>query len=195
MAVVPLIDVKCLNDECGTVFEYHRPIAEWPKTPPCETCQGPTEQALLPKETQWSMNPILVFQAPDGSCRFPGDAGGLSASNYEKMGYSRIELRSAADVRRFERAMNVHEYSISQRKAEQKQERRETREHESRSRLRQSMQSMSRVGRAVAQAAMDRNDRKPRERGKDPGFHSQVFSFDRSNREESRGSDGRRRRD
>jgi hypothetical protein len=57
------------------------------------------------------------------------------------------------------------------------------------------MRGMSEYGKAVARAAMSRNDAKPIQRTQDAGFHSQVYSDNRSNRETSYGSDGRRRRD
>jgi len=57
------------------------------------------------------------------------------------------------------------------------------------------MQSMTSMGRDVARAAMRHNDNKPRERTGDPGFHSEVYSNDRSNRESSRDAQGRRHRD
>lgn len=106
-----------------------------------------------------------------------------------------IELRGAADVRRFEKAMNAHEYSRAMQRVERQQQFREEREKHLRSELRQRMQSFSECGRAIARAAMRRNDEKPREYAKDPGFISEVYSYDRSNRDESRDAQGRRRRD
>ena len=57
------------------------------------------------------------------------------------------------------------------------------------------MQSMSTFGRDAARAAMRHNDNKPRERVADANFHSEVYSFDRTNRDESRDSHGKRHRD
>jgi len=42
---------------------------------------------------------------------------------------------------------------------------------------------------------MRQNDHKPRERVQDANFHVEVYSQDRSNRDESRDERGRRRRD
>jgi rRNA maturation endonuclease Nob1 len=190
---MPLIDATCAT--CDKIFELYRPLAMYPATPPCPTCGGATEQVHLPKAVQWNAAPVVVFQAPDGSMRFPGDANGLSAKNYEKQGFSRVEIRGAAEMRRFESHMNKREYSRAQRKIESNQQQRETREARNRSELRGRMQSMSPFGRAVARTAMERNDAKPKKSGFDAGFFSDVYSFDRSNREESRGEDGRRRRD
>ncbi len=189
---MPRIDAICLA--CDQVHELYRPLAMWPATPPCPTCGGATEQCHLPKAVSWTVDPVIVFQAKDGSMRFPGDANGLSAKNYEKQGLTRIEIRGAAEMRRFEGHMNKREYSRAQRRIENNQQQREARETVSRSELRQKMQSMSAFGKAVARVAMQRNDAKPKERF-DSGFFSDVYNLDRSNREESRGSDGRRRRD
>lgn len=187
-----LIDVRCAN---GHVHEVYRAVADWPATPVCPNCGASTEQIHLPKAVTWRAEPIIVFKGPDGQYRFPGDPNGLQASTYRKNGFEQIELRGAADVRRFEAHMNKHEFRRAARKAELQQRMREERERHSRSDLRALMQSMSERGRAVARAAMRRNDNKPREHAKDAGFHSEVYSFDRSNRDESRDAQGRRRRD
>lgn len=190
-----LIDVRCQSESCGTVFEHVRPLSEWPNTPPCVQCGGPTEQTHLPRQTQWSVEPVVVFRAPDGSYRFPGDAHGQSVKQYEKLGYERQEIRGAAEMRSFERRMNQIEYSRAQRQVEARQRQREEREKVTRSALYEQMKSMSNIGRDVARAAMARNDSKPRERAHAPGFHSEVYAYDRSNRDESRDGSGRRRRD
>jgi hypothetical protein len=190
-----LIDVRCVTETCGKVFEHYRPASEWPKTPPCETCGGPTEQAHFPKAVNWTMDPIVVYRAPDGSFRFPGDAHDAGAGKYDRLGYERMELRSAADVRRFESQATAHDSSLAQRRFEQQQAQREAREKTNRSELYRQMPSMTRFGRELARTAIARNDGKPLKRAHAGGVVSEVMSYDRSNREESRGSDGRRRRD
>ena len=100
---MPLIDLRCADETCDTLrLDYPRPLADWPDTPPCETCGGPTEQAHLPPRTRWTVDPVVVYKAPDGTFRFPGDTDGSGSAKYHQMGYERVELRSAADVRRFE---------------------------------------------------------------------------------------------
>lgn len=188
-----LIDLRCLT--CGHTFEAHRAIADWPATPPCESCGAATEQQLLPPRTRWTVDPVVVFRAPDGTFRFPGDANGASAAAYARQGFDRIELRNVADVRHFEHHMNARELSLAHRRVERLQQMREQRESETRSELRRLMPSMSAFGRALARAAQGRNDAKPRERARDAGFHVDVYSNDRSNRDESRDAQGRRRRD
>lgn len=187
-----LIDVRCPE---GHTHEVYRSVADWPKTPACPTCDKPTEQVHLPKRVQWRADPIIVFKGHDGQYRFPGDPQGAVAAGYARDGFERIELRDAADVRRFEKHMNAHEFRRASRRAEIQQRMREHRESLSRSDLRALMQSMSPAGRAIARAAMRRNDGKPREHAKEAGFHSEVYSNDRSNRDESRDAQGRRRRD
>jgi hypothetical protein len=172
-----------------------RPLADWPATPACVSCGQPTEQYHPPPRSERSIAAIVVYRAPDGTFRFPGDGSGAQAARYASQGFERVELRGAADVRRFEKVMNAHEYSRAMRRVEVRQAQREARERETRSELRQRMQSFTRFGREVAKAAMTMNDNKPRLRAADPNFHSEVFSYDRSNREESRDERGRRRRD
>jgi len=188
-----LIDLECTN---GHVSENtYRPAKDWQTTPPCPECGAPTERIYLPPRVQWTVDPVVVYQAPDGTIRFPGAKEGLSNKSYERKGFQRIEIRGAAEMRRFEKHMNVRERSIMARKVENQQRAREHREQILRGELRQQMQSMTRRGRDLARAAMRMNDNKPREHTKDANFISECYSFDHSNREEYRGSDGRRGRD
>jgi len=189
---MPLIYVAC---EAGHVEEVNRPIADWPSTPPCPTCGLATVQRHLPPKVASSIDPVVIFQAPDGSFRFPGDPSGLSAANYARQGMTRIELRSAVDVQRFSSHMNKRELALSHRKVELRQQMREQREAHMRSNLRNAMSSMSAKGRDLAREMMRRADNEPRERARDGGFHVQAFEYNRSNREESRDAQGRRRRD
>jgi len=172
-----------------------RPLAMHPTTPPCPDCGAETEQIHLPKAVQWRPDPVIIYRAKDGSYRFPGDAGGLSAHNYNKQGFERVEIRGATEMRRFESHMNKHEYARAQRAVEMKQRGREERERVSRGELRRVMPQMSERGRSLAREVMRRNDNKPKDRASSAEFHNQAYSFDRSNREESRDTDGRRRRD
>lgn len=185
-----LIDVVCAD---GHVSEVYRSVHDWPQTPPCPTCQGPTEQTMLPKSVRWTPDPVIVYKAPDGF-RFPGDPNGISAKMYERMGYERVEIRGAAEMRSFESRMSKTEYSKAMRKAEREQRVREERESAMRSNLRDQMRGMSERGKAIARAAMAYNDAKPRERAKESGFISECYSYDSSNRMESRDAQGRRRR-
>jgi len=188
------IYVQCCT-ACGHTFEDVRTVSKIDPNPPCRECDSPTERTFAPATNTGYADAIVVYQAPDGTMRFPGAKDGRTVAEYNAAGYARHEIRSAAEMRRFEGQMNRHEKSIMARKLERKQAAREQRESELRSELRSRMQSMSTFGRDAARAAMRHNDSKPRERTADPNFHSEVYSFDRSNRDESRSSDGKRHRD
>jgi hypothetical protein len=192
-----LIDVECQSSDCGTINEVYRPAADWPATPACPDCGQPTKQIHLPGHLRTLPDAVVVYQAPDGSFRFPGATDGSSTAKYDRMGFNRIEARGFAAVRRLEAEINRHESSNASRKSEQIAERREHGEALRRSELRGRMQSMSTLGRDVARAAMRHTDQKaPREgRSRDMGFYIDCFSNDRSNRDESRDDHGKRRRD
>jgi hypothetical protein len=205
---MPLIDLKC---EHGHVREAYRPLSMWPQTPPCEACGAATEQIHLPKSSEVrSVDPVVVYQAPDGSMRFPPDITSASTAMYDQKGFTRIELRGFADVRRFERHMNTAELSHVRRRVERQQEQHERAVSERRAEGRRCLEQgfqlpernekgeltgriqtvrLSERGRAIMRAAMERNDRKGGPRAQDPGFHSEAYSFDKSNRS----SDPRRR--
>jgi hypothetical protein len=188
-----LIDISC---EDGHIAEnFYRAAKDWQTTPPCETCGKPTERIFLPPRTAHTVDPVIVYQAPDGSLRFPGAKEGLSNARYEQQGFRRIEIRGALEMRRFEKHMNQHERSIMSRKLEARQRADEERERVNRRELRSAMSSMTRRGRDLARVAMSRNDNKPKKYSSDPGFFNDAYSNDRSSRDEHRGSDGRRGRD
>lgn len=191
---MPLIDIRCTADS-EHLHEVHRPLAEWPATPACPTCGEPTEQAHLPSRARGHIDPIVVFQAPDGSYRFPGDLSGPMTAQYRRQGYQEVKLRTAAEVRRFEAHVNEGQRAQDEIRCVHREQMGQVRESSTRSALRHAMPSMSRYNRDLARAAMARNDDKPRERPRDGGFHVEVMSFDHSNRMESRDPHGRRRRD
>jgi hypothetical protein len=188
-----LIDVYCAT--CDRYAEVVRRLSEWPATPPCPTCGGPTEQRHLPPRVVTYVDPVVVYRAPDGSLRYPGETGGTSTGKYERMGYQRVELRGALEVRRFEKQVNTRMFSEACRRTERLEQLREQGESLRRSDLRQRMSSMSARGRDFARAAMRHTDQKPRQRAQESGFYSEVYSVDRSNREASVNERGQRRRD
>lgn len=191
---MPLIDIRCTAPEPHD-HEVNRPIADWPRTPPCPTCGAPTVQLLLPRAVSSFIDPIVVFKAPDGTFRVPGDTDGPGARKYERLGYERIECRNAIDVRRIEGQMTRQQRSEAARSVERREQQREAREREQRGQLRSLMSSMTPFGRDLAREAMRRNDAKPRAYAKDPGVHVEALAYDRGNRPESRDAQGRRRRD
>ncbi len=193
---MPLLWARCRTNP-DHLHELNRPLAMWPEMPPCPDCGSPTDHDLAVGRRASNVDPIILFHGPDGQVRFVGDANGINAHDYRRQGFQEIRLQGAADVRRFEKHMNAHEYSRAVRRAERSQEQREAREKVTRSQLRDVMSSMTPFGRALAREAVRRNDNKPRpqEKARDPGFHSDVYSNNRSNRDESRDAQGRRRRD
>lgn len=195
---MPIVDLCCSDDACAHMVEYYRSLQRWEDPlPVCETCGQPTYQSLdqSHRRVRWTVDPVVVFKAPDGTFRFPGDGNGLQASHYQKEGFELMEIRGATEMRRFESHMNKVEFSRAMRKTEMAAQQREHMEKMNRSELRMLMQSMSPMGRAVARAAMQRNDGKPIKYAQHAGFHSEVYSQDRSNRETSYDQQGRRRRD
>lgn len=216
---MPMIDFRCLSLSCGRCFIQYRPVTSQ-ETPLCETCHGPTERHWVTAHTApSSVPPVVVFQAPDGSFRFPGNAEGLSAKNYEKQGYQRVELRGWSDVRRFESQVNKAEYAKICRRVEHQQAAQEAGERIRRSDfhhgLHAGFQMPERVlnaqgqivdtgrmkhveigsrTREIARHVMATNNGK-RVKVYAPGFHVDVYSNDRSNRDEGRDPRGKRYRD
>ncbi len=209
---MPLYDLKCQAEACGILFETYIPLTEFPKNPSCPKCSGPTAKDLnrRPVDRGTIVDPVVVYQAPDGSFRFPPDTTTSSTAMYDQKGFKRIELRGWTDVRRFEGFMNKAELSNARRRVERQAEQHERMESQRRSEVRRGLEQgfqvpetdergqrtgrtktvrLSERGRAIMQAAIANNDRKGGPRVHDPGFHVEVYSQDRSNRH----SDPRRR--
>lgn len=209
---MPLIDVSC--SACERTEEVFRHHSDYPKTPDCSKCGAPTVQVHLPSYMSGhAVDPVIVYQAPDGSIRFPPDTTTASTAMYDGKGFTRIELRGWKDVRRFEKYFNDAQMSDVRRRVEKQQEQFERGESERRSEIRRCLEQgfqvpetddrgkptgrmrtvrLSERGRAILQAAIDNNDRKGGPKARDVGFYSEAYSNDRSNREEY--SDGRGRR-
>lgn len=154
-----LIDVVCV--QCAAQSEVSRPAAEWPRTPPCPSCGGATEQIHLPKGYSFTGDPLVVYQAPDGSYRFPGDVNGPATQKYEQMRYTRLEARSFAEVRALERAISQRDEIAAAPIRERLQARREEQSHKRRSELFHRMASMSPQVRDLARVVIEKNNRKP----------------------------------
>lgn len=211
---MPNIDIRCLS--CGEVSEVFRHNSAWPKTPACPKCDAATEQIHRPSYERSCAPAVVVFKAPDGSMRFPGDPNGLSAKQYERQGFTRIEARGWAEVRRLEKTVNQQEASKIRQRIERHQACREEGARLRRSEVYAGMANgfvipevderghrtgrlktvrMSEQGKDILREAMQRNDRRSPSASSDAGFRVEAFSENRSNRDESRGSDGRRMRD
>lgn len=214
-----LIDIRC--PACGTISEVYRAAKDHPWTPPCPRCDDThTEQVHLPRGVYTHAPAVVVYQAPDGTFRFPGDSETPTTHHYDGLGYRRIEARGWAEVRSLEGRLNAQQASEMRQRVE-----RECRFSEEADRARRSevfnglANSFSipevqrtasgelrytgrikavRLGaeaRDLLRQAMANNDGKPRPRFREPGLFSEVYSLDRSNRDESRGPDGRKRHD
>ena len=198
-----LIDTECKS--CGRVEESYRHNTDWPNTPPCSACGSETQQIHLPSSMRaHSVDPVVVYQASDGTFRFPPDTTTSSTAMYDKQGMTRIELRGFTDVRRFEKHFNAQEMSQVRRRVERQQEAFEAGEKARRSDVRHGLEQgfqipehdekgqptgrmqtvrLSPYGRAIMQASMDMNDRKGGPKTKEVGFHVSAYSDDRSNRD------------
>jgi hypothetical protein len=215
---MPIYPRKCLSEPCDHVFELVLAMAAYDPeaTHPCPKCGHASIKTFLPAGSTANPDPVIVFKAADGTFRYPGDATGLSAANYEKLGYERVEIRGWADMRRFERTVNGQQRSEIARRVERQLE-----VHEAQVKMRRSeainglrngftipeldergvrtgrMKTvrMSAQGADIMRACMERNDNKPRTREFEAGFHSDVYNNSRGNRDDSRRSDGRRFRD
>lgn len=191
----------------------------YPDTPPCPKCDQPTEQIHLPSFMRNAPPAVVVFRAPDGSFRFPGDADGIQAGRYAAEGLERIELRGWREIRRFEQTVNERENADIRRRVERQLEAQSRGESIRRADFHAGMNHgflvpemaedaqgqirptgrmktvvLSDRAKEIARHTMAINNNK-RVRSYDSGFHVEVYSMDRSNREESRDAQGRRRRD
>src|ERR1039458_8036914 len=167
---------------CGHVFEQIRFLSQWDHYPPCEKCNGPTEKAYVPAGASINSPAVVVFQAPDGSFRFPGSTEGSSVAKYEKQGFTRIDAKGWAEVRSLEKRLNVRERMLMEKRVERQQAAHEEGTRRRRSDvtdgLRNSFQvpehdksgrptgrmtsvKLSESGRAIMRAAMARNDARP----------------------------------
>lgn len=215
---MPLIDVSCR--ECGTVSEVFRHHSDHPATPSCPKCDGSTEQIHLPWAARATAPAVVVYQAPDGTFRFPGESDGSGTKKYDRLGYTRVEARGWAEVRELEKRLNTQQASEMHKRVEKQQAQSEA-EHSARRKEvfagmtnsfsvpevatdskgnqhytgRIKSVTLSPEARDLMRAAMANNDRKERPRHTDPGGYFEVYSQDRSNRDESRDGRGMRRRD
>jgi len=182
---VPVADYRC--GRCGAVVEHF--FHHIPAEIPCETerCPGPAVRTFDPSITMrrprsraQPFDPVVVHRDADGNYRFPGSPDAAVPAGFE-----RVELRTTAEVRRFEGDVNRRESERHDEAAARDQGFYGRLQTQNRSDLRAAMRHMTPLGRAVAEEAMRANDEKLRGRF-DPGFHVEAFSQDSSNREPQR---------
>lgn len=212
---MPIYPTRCTV--CDHWFEDVRSMAKFDQIPPCPKCAGVCEKAYVPSHVSLSnAPPIVVFKAPDGTYRFPGDPNGKASQKYAKLGYERIEARGQQERDRLERRLNTWQRDEVHRRIERHQQVREEGIHHRRSEVTHGMRNgftipetdrqgrltgrtrtvkLSGFGRDLMQVAMARNDAKPGPQFRDPGCHFDVNHNDRGSRDESRRADGKRHRD
>lgn len=213
---MPNYDFKC--NICEYIFEGFVSLTDYPKTLPCEKCDGSTEKVHLPRQASTPPPAVVVYKCPDGTFRFPGDDSdqSLTAKRYAELGYERVEARGWAEVRRVEQQVSKQQASEIRQRVERQCEQREHELSARRGEIRRSLEQgfqmpetdsrgrptgrmknvrFSEEARGLMRTAMDRNDGRPGPKSFDSGFHVSVYSDDRSNRDEARRPDGKRGRD
>lgn len=188
---MPQIDFVCQVH--GPFVQYRSVHSQ--ELPPCPECGVTAERHWITASEAPLPNAVVVYQAPDGSFRFPGDPNGLSAKQYERQGLKRVEARGWAEVRQLEHTIEQHENRNRGQHQDHLQARREAGQHARRGELFYRMKTMSRLGREVARLSIERSNNRPLPRRGEAGFHVEAYSNDRSNREQSRDERGMRRRD
>ena len=215
------IDVLCQSPSCGVLREVDRRLADYPHTPPCPVCGSPTVQQQIPvSQTASRPDAVVVYQATDGSYRYPGETSGTSCAKYDALGYTRIEARGFAEVRALERRLNARAESDRARAEERNAPAIEAADAHRRAEIRRGLQQgfvipvpirlpsgeIVHSGRTfnvhmrpraadLVRAAQAKSARDGHRRIGEQGIHVDAYANDRSNRDESRDSRGKRYRD
>jgi hypothetical protein len=151
--------------ECGEEIE----IGDWVFCP-----HGSTRPEYAQR-----FEPVVIHRDAQGNIRTPG-----SIHAPVPAGFERVELRTAAEIRHFEREMNRRERSRGEDVRSREEQHWGAQKAASRSELFQAMRGMSNEGRDYARYAIEQgNQRRHRLASYDPGFHIEAFSQDASNRE------------
>ncbi len=163
-------DFKC---PAGHIFEAD---VHWKaEFLPCrqDGCNETAHLVFLPRTFRNAQfaQPIVVFKnTKTGKFRFPG-----KADNPTPTGFERLEIRSVAEARKFEKHMNLKEKErYEQRKIMDEIEMAPVRDY-MRAELRKKMEHFSPFGRAFAEAAIKETNERPRNYNFDPGFRIEVL--------------------
>lgn len=212
---MPNYGQKCLKEDCRFIFNDLRPMAQSHVLPPCPKCGSETEREYSPITSFSSAPAVVVFKAPDGSYRYPGQTEGHSVEQYARLGYERVELRGFADVRRFEKEVNTEQSREIAQRVERQMVAHLEGERRRRSDIYNGMANgfvipvhdkhgrqigtkvvrMSPAGIDTMRNAMKEMDARERPRAREAGFFVDAYSNDRGSRDESRRADGKRFRD
>jgi hypothetical protein len=182
-----LHDFKCPH--CGKVFER---MVNWDVERTRCYCGDEALRIFISRREYraQAFDPVLVFRDGSGHYRYPGRNNERAPDGYEP-----VYLRTTSEVRKFEREINKRERERYFAHKERNEKRFEQWQKEARSELRQKMQHMTPYGRALAEAAMQQNDREPSVNHHfDPQFRLEAFSQDASNRERQYDRDLQRRK-
>jgi hypothetical protein len=141
-------------------------IGDWPI---CEPGGGhkPASSGRAQK-----FDPVVVHVDKQGNVRFPGRADARVPK-----GYQRRELTTIGEIRRFESQVNSRERSRFSQLKEAEERFYSDVDSQNRSDLLHAMRSMSPLGRAIAQAAINKSNRRSQP-SFEPGFCVEVFSYD-----------------
>src|SRR5512139_1611369 len=102
---MPMIDMLCPN---GHEYEAFRHPSQVRDCEPCEECGAEAQRIYkLRREHSYEglSEPLVVFRRPDGTYAVPANRDALKPAEYE-----RVELRTAAEIRQVEKAINREEY-------------------------------------------------------------------------------------
>lgn len=171
-----LHDFHCAT--CGKVYEQ---MVSWDTEEAKCGCGATALRVFISRRAYHAQafDPVLVYRDKSGHFRFPGRNDGRAPKGYEP-----VLLRTAAEVRKFTRSVNVKERERYFQHKERTEAAFAPWLASARSELRQKMQHMTPYGRALAEASMQANDQQSSVDTKfDPGFHLEAFEFDSSNRE------------
>jgi hypothetical protein len=153
-------------NKCGKGLE----IGDFPFCP---------HESIYPQHAQ-TFDPVVIHRNEAGEVRFPGRTDAQVPAGYEK-----VELRTLAEVRKFEREMNARDRAVHASAQERSRIQMEQLRLKERGELLQMMQQMSPFGRDLTRVAIQATDERARKEY-DPGFRVEVFSDDASNREAHR---------
>lgn len=146
---------KCSN--CGKEVQH----GDWP---------------YCPHESTFSLNaqrfdPVVYFENADGKTRIPG-----RSDTPTPPGYQRVELKTLAEVRSFERRLGQRDYEQHEQSAARDSAACEVARTKLRRELRSEMERMSNEGRDFARYAIEQTNNRPRRRFDPRGVRIEVFS-------------------
>lgn len=149
---------KCAD--CGAELEH----GDWP------FCGGKNNHASVFNVNAQRFDPVVIHRDAAGNVRYPGRSDAPVPKGFE-----RVELRTVAEVRHFERDVDRKEAARFDLSRTRSEENFRAHQEQQRSDLRQEMRHMSNQGRDFARHAIEQNNK--RDRGRyDAGFRVEALS-------------------